>query len=461
MTNGIQYYTKLEHRLVLLAWLNSLFGYESNKALLEDCKGVDEGYASDGHSYLYHHLLARGSKVRVPVGDLARYDENIWLHLERINRHRPEPITLRYFQHLAALYTEVFLDRLFNHKAQLLADLNAFVDERNARKLLGEPLDKPFTEDDLTKLAYWMATGSGKTLILHLNYYQFLHYNREPLNNILLITPNEGLSEQHLRELELSGIPAQRFDLNQSTIYRTPNEVQVLEITKLVEEKRGGGVSVPVEAFEGRNLIFVDEGHKGAGGEVWRGYRDALGQTGFTFEYSATFGQALSAAGDDELTREYGKAIVFDYSYRYFYGDGFGKDFRILNLRDEERPEQTEILLLGNLLSFYEQLRLYEEHEDELHPYNLEKPLWVFVGYRVGDEKKKRELTKEEKKTASDILKTAQFLHKVLQDRVWTVETIKSLMNGRSGLCGPDGADVFVDRFKHLKELGMTPAGLY
>jgi DNA or RNA helicases of superfamily II len=174
-----------------------------------------------------------------------------------------------------------------------------------------------------------MATGSGKTLILHLNYYQFLHYNKEPLDNILLVTPNEGLSEQHLAELAASGIPARRFDLNHGGLWRdSKHTVQVIEITKLVEEKRGGGVSVPVEAFEGRNLIFVDEGHKGSGGEAWRKYRDALGETGFTFEYSATFGQALSAARNDPLTAEYGKAIVFDYSYRYFYGDGYGKDFR-------------------------------------------------------------------------------------------------------------------------------------
>ena len=60
--------------------------------------------------------------------------------------------------------------------------------------------------------------------------------------------------------------------------------VRVIEITKLVEQKRGGGVSVPVEAFEGNNLIFVDEGHKGSGGEAWRSFRDALGERGFTFE---------------------------------------------------------------------------------------------------------------------------------------------------------------------------------
>jgi len=457
MANGVQQYTKLEHRLVLLAWLNSLFGYESNRAMLEDCKEVAEGYASDGHSHLYHHLLARGSKVKIPEEALARYDENIRTHLEHINRHRPEPITLRYFQHLAALYTEVFLDRLFNQKAQLLFDLNAFVAKRNARRIPGEPFDEPFDEADLTKLAYWMATGSGKTLILHLNYYQFLHYNHELLDNILLITPNEGLSEQHLRELELSGIPARRFDLNQSSLFRKPNEVQVLEITKLVEQKRGGGVSVPVEAFEGRNLIFVDEGHKGAGGQAWRSYRDALGKTGFTFEYSATFGQALSAAGDDELTKEYGKAIVFDYSYRYFYGDGFGKDFRILNLREDTDEAHTNTLLLGNLLAFYEQLRLYEEHSDELRPYNLEKPLWVFVGSTVNAVYTEN----KNKSPRSDVLTVARFLHKVLQDSAWAVETIKKLLAGKSGPHASDDSDVFLARFPYLSELGEAPQALY
>lgn len=455
MANGIQQYTKLEHRLVLLAWLNSRFGFENNKALLEDCKDVAEGFASDGHSHLYYHLLARGSKVQIPEEDLARYDENIRIHLEKINRHRTQPITLRYFQHLAALYTEIVLDRLFKHKVQLLADLNDFVTKGNDQKFPGEPQDTPFTEPDLTKQAYWMATGSGKTLILHINYYQFLFYNHKPLDNILLITPNDGLSEQHLREMELSGIPAQRFDLNRSGLFSTRNEVQVIEITKLVEEKRGGGVRVPVDAFEGRNLIFVDEGHKGSGGEVWRGYRDALGETGFTFEYSATFGQALSSAGNDELTVEYGKVIVYDYSYRYFYSDGFGKNFRILNLHDEERLEYTETLLLGNLLSFYEQLHLFEAHWDDLRPYSLEKPLWVFVGSTVNA------VYTENKRERSDVLTVVRFLHHVLSDRAWAEETIGKLLAGKSGLHGPDRADIFLGRLKYLKELSMDAAFLY
>ncbi len=37
------------------------------------------------------------------------------------------PITLRYFQHLATLNTEIVLDRLFRTPQQLLADLNTFL----------------------------------------------------------------------------------------------------------------------------------------------------------------------------------------------------------------------------------------------------------------------------------------------------------------------------------------------
>lgn len=456
-TAGLAQYVKLENRLVLLAWLNSLLGYKNNKDLLTDTKDTAEGFDALGYSFLYHHLIGRGSQVKIPAEILERYAENIRTHLASINCGRTEPITLRYFQYLAAFYTEIVLDRYFNYRVQLLAELNVFVRARNAEKLLGEPLDEPFTDADLTKIAYWMATGSGKTLIMHLNYHQFMYYNNEPLDNILLITPNEGLSEQHLAELATSGITARRFDLNHNCLLTGgKNTVQVIEITKLVEEKRGVGVSVPVEAFEGHNLIFVDEGHKGSGGEAWRKYRDALGATGFTFEYSATFGQALSATRNDPLTTEYGKAIVFDYSYRYFYGDGYGKDFRILNLKEDSREEHTEMLLLGNLLSFYEQQRIFQNQAKHLRPYNLENPLWVFVGSTVNA------VYSENREKRSDVLTVARFLHHLLENkRDWVVKSIDKLLKGKSGLTTPERMDIFAGRFESLRETGLASQPIY
>ena len=450
-------YGRLEQRLVLLAWLNGHFGYESNRDLLADMKEAGEGFDASGRSYVYHRLEARGDRVRMRLGDLARYDDNVREHLRAMNARRPEPITLRYFQYLAVLYTEILLDWYFHRRGEMLRSLNDFIDERNPEKPAGEPKDAKFAESDLKKLAFWMATGSGKTLIMHINYRQFLHYNDLPLDNILLITPNEGLSDQHMAEMSASDILAWRFDLNESGLMTTGKDaVRVIEITKLVEEKRGGGASVPVEAFEGNNLIFVDEGHKGSGGEAWRSFRDALGETGFTFEYSATFGQALTAARNDELTAEYGKAIVFDYSYRYFHGDGYGKDFRILNLKEETTEDKTEILLLGNLLSFYEQQRVIEEQAEALRPYNLEKPLWVFVGSTVNA------VYTENKQKRSDVLTVARFLHHLLENkRGWVVKAIRRLIDGKSGLVTPDGQDLFEGKFKYLREASLAPEQTY
>ena len=160
--------TSLEQHLVLLAWLNRQFGYEHNRDLLEDMKESDEGFDAEGRSFVYHRLVSCGDAVSISPDALAQYDDNIRNHLHAMNARRSEPITLRYFQHLAALYTEVFLDGYFNRRGETLRSLNDFVSEYDA----GEP----FSESDLKKLAFWMATGSGKTLIMHLNYRQFLHY---------------------------------------------------------------------------------------------------------------------------------------------------------------------------------------------------------------------------------------------------------------------------------------------
>jgi hypothetical protein len=445
--DGKREYFRLENRLVLVAWLNSLFGYEHNRDMLKDLADVGEGVDSTGRSHIISRLLSRGEKCGLPESELVRYDQNIRAHLAAMNRGRLEKISLRYFQFIATLYAEIYLDRLTSHPKRLLAQLNRFVADRNAKRVAEETPDPKFASDDLQKLAFWMATGSGKTLLLHLNYRQFLHYNKQPLDNVLLVTPNEGLTQQHLEQLAVSGIPAERFDLQNSGLSASQRHVvRVIEITKLVEEKKGGGLSVPIEAFQGNNLIFVDEGHKGSGGEAWRGYRDALGATGFTFEYSATFGQALHAAGKDDLTQEYAKAIGFDYSYRYFYGDGFGKDFSILNLRRTSRAEETDVLLLANLLSFYEQARYFGGHGDELKPYNLANPLWLFIGRKV------EAIYTEHGKKRSDVLTVVQFLHRFLQNgQGWSVRTIEKILKGESGLKMESGADLFANDLRTLK----------
>ena len=243
-------YIKLEQRLVLAAWVCQQFGWEEqswdrnakppNARMLNDLKEIPEGFDNDGRSFVLQAILARGSKCLVPKADMERYDANIRNHLADFNKHLKETLILRYFQHLALLATELFLDRLFNHEKKLRADLKKFVMLRNSKRGTMDAQDPEFTDEDLTKLAFWMATGSGKTILMHFNYRQFLHYNTKPLDNILLVTPDEGLSQQHLENMEAAGIPCARFSLEDSGFEAVKkNAVRVIEITKLVEEKRG------------------------------------------------------------------------------------------------------------------------------------------------------------------------------------------------------------------------------
>ena len=449
--NGAGQAIALERRLTLLAWLHQRLGYQDTRELLADFGQVDEGFDAEGRSHALARLNSRSKQFNgISAADLEGYDENIRHALSQMNAGRAEPITLRYFQYLAALYTEMFLDHRWNRTEAFLRSLNDMVRDRNLGRSPSEPVFDRFAEADLDKLAIWMATGSGKTLLLHLNYRQFLHYYRSSLDNIILITPNEGLSEQHLAEMAASNIPGRRFELNgRPTI--DGHSVQVTEITKLVMEKRGEGQSVPIDAFEGNNLIFVDEGHKGSGGEAWRQVRDAIGATGFTFEYSATFGQALTAARNDALTAEYGKAIVFDYSYRHFYNDGHGKDFNILNLL-QDPGEHTDMLLLANLLAFHEQQAVFQEEAEQMQRYNIEKPLWTLVGASVNA------VYSEKRRKRSDVLTAIRLLHRFLSDQDWAIAAISSLLAGNSGLRGAQG-DLIEGKFDYLRT--MEPTAIY
>lgn len=430
---------RLEQRLVLLRWLLHALGATDNRSLLETCARAEEGVDEDG-AFHVTRLLAAQAKDAATRRDLLRYDANIRRHLEAINKARAEqPLQLRYFQVLALLFTELYLDRLAQAPGALLDALNRFLSS-----LPDKALFRPFGRDDLRKLAFWMATGSGKTLLLHFNLLQYRHYFPGPLNNILLITPNTGLSDQHLAEARASGLHAERFDPERPGLLPGRDVLQVIEITKLVEDKKGGGVTVPVARFlrEGvPNLIFVDEGHKGSGGEVWKGYRDQLGATGFTFEYSATFGQALNAAGNEDLLAEYGKSIAFDYSYRHFHGDGFGKDFRLLNV-DGDDPEVRDALMAANLLAYYQQLRVYDNGTD-WRPYGIEKPLWVYVGASVNSGAK----------GGSDIATVLDFLDRFLANRRdWSAKLVRKLLHDERLFRGGDGRAGLHDALAWLRE---------
>jgi len=458
---------RLEQNLLLNSYMLDLFGLKSFDQLQALLRETKDGFDEEGHSYVYYALLGlKGLKLG---NELETYDFNIKSYMDTINRRRARPIELKYFQYLAVLFTEIYLDRYFRDPVKLLNELNRYAVSR-------ENNDIYFARNDLEKLAFWMATGSGKTILLHINYLQFVKYNKGShkfdLDNILLITPNEGLSEQHLKEMHHNSIPCEKFagaldGYFASSVAKT-DIVKVLDIHKFREEKKSQGVTIDIESFGQKNLIFVDEGHKGSGGTQWKKFRKRVAEEGFTFEYSATFGQAAATAktrkGEKHsFIEEYGKSILFDYSYRHFYNDGYGKDYRILNLKEKVYSEVTQdTLMMANLLSFYEQKLLYGERKEEFGEYNIEPPLWVFVGSTVG----RKWENKAGKKGQSDILQVVRFINRVLTDGPWATEKIRRIMSGSSGLLDGKDRDLFSEEYPErklafLKSRGQNPGSLY
>ncbi|WP_295525980.1 DEAD/DEAH box helicase family protein [Novosphingobium sp. Chol11] len=489
--------------LVLNRWMLSHFRGKS-LAVLKERLGADrhEGLDDDGQTRFFHELVRDLFEYdRITNTQLRRYDLNIVGHWKAITEKRNlaegAVLTMKYFQYLSLLFSEIYLDWYFNHRQDLLNGLNTELEAYRAEE--GAEPFRPYTADDLNKIAYWSATGSGKTLLLHVNIRQYLHYYRGGNagtasgaypDKIIILTPNEGLSRQHLEELTLSGFSFHRlFDKNRAPDF--PGTIEVIDVNKLGDEH--GDKTVAVDSFEGDNLVLVDEGHRGtsSGAGAWLARREKLVSKGFAFEYSATFSQAVGngatvdkaeeellkkkakrvfpdrqwrtlTAGErsqlslslaeqkrarsDAVKETYAKAILFDYSYKFFYADGYGKEHLILNLADDRDEETRARYFTACLLAFYQQLFLWETKRQVMADFNIERPLWVFVGHTVAGEE-------------SDLMAVLSFLAGFLNNNDRAKGWIAELIADRAQLLDTKGRSIFAGRFTPL--LGQDADAVY
>jgi superfamily II DNA or RNA helicase len=467
--NGPQSH-KFRHKLLLNQWLISLFGidpfrepnvpgiakplpFHALSSAIRDprMEGLDE----DGLHRFYHNLvnsqLFWGEQSRITREELRTYEENIVRHTRVLNEKRDRPIAWKYYQWLTLVFVEIYLDRFFRCAEQLQADLNAFVNRFNRHWSNFDNI-APYALDDLNKVCIQNATGSGKTLVMQVNVMQFRHHAGKAgkdLPRTILITPNDRLSEQHIADLRRAGyFVTEGVKPGAQTML---NQIDVIEITKLGD--KDGPKTIATRNLGDENLLLVDEGHRGLSGQkakeegAFFARRAALCARGFTFEYSATFEQAVSGTAHED---DYAKTILFDYSYRWFYEDGFGKDYQILNLPGSHRTVENAYLI-ACLLKFYQQLRIYEERKDSFAAFNLEKPMWVFVGSTVA----KAKGTGDEKAVAADVARIVQFLANFLSNEGEATRWIEQIVLGngqQTGLLDADGNDIFSGSFNYLAE---------
>lgn len=460
---------------VLFKWALSQFGVESLPQFRErfqispETKTGVNPRTGNHHAYeaIVNALPATTGSV-LSLAKLSEYEQNILDHTRQINearqKHGQPLVHWQYFQYLALLLSELYFDRYFDDAEALRDELNAFIWQHNAADEDNrvEPYPGEDTaREELSRLAFWCATGSGKTLLMHMHVRQFRHYHKQAvmagtwpgLDQVLLVTPNSGLSKQHEKEFTWSGFEAEAGGENPANLFTgtVKRDVTILEITKFQDKQ--GPTTLATESFDGTNLVLVDEGHRGVKTEdsAWVKRRDRLARGGFTIEYSATFKEAIT---DESARNRYARSILADYAYRHFYRDGFGKDFSIFNL--DEASQQRRYLTMA-LLLFYQQIKVWREAGGAaaggggLGPFGIEKPLWVFVGHTVVG----KVSNNEDKESVSDVVKVLRFLAEFLDNPDQAKADLKDLLtNGFSAGTGTNVRNVLENRLPAIEDKG-------
>ena len=127
----------------------------------------------------------------------------------------------------------------------------------------------------------------------------------------------------------------------------------------------------------------------------------------------------------------------------------YGKEYRIYNLEEDENEKENILYLTGCLLTYYQQLKLFNVYSKEYDPYNLEKPLLVCVGNSVN---KRSNLTKGEKEVISDVQKILVFIDGFTSNYKKSIENIRLVLSGDTGLI-QGNKDLFYNDFTFLQDL--------
>ena len=320
--------------------------------------------------------------LQLPVEPLERIQD----FLDDYNYLTGQNFKLRYYQILALLFTECF----FRERQQ------------------SEGYDENSSQETQRMLAYWMATGSGKTLVMHLNILQYLHYfcgkdnARRNTLQIFLTTPLANLIKQHERELE----PYVR-QLNET--YNNRIEL-IIDTTQGLLQKEDDYFYLP-DNGEIQRLILVDEAHIGLTSQQSGKFRELRNRlnvgNAFLFEYSATFHNVAK-----ELKAEYDNAIIYRYDYARFYGDGYGKDHffkpiaadTVAAESDEEIKDNLDecLRVMAEKLQTFKSVRDDESQDRDL---TVHRPLMAFMGHTVENPK-----AEGENDEVSDIQKVLDYL---------------------------------------------------
>jgi len=223
-------------------------------------------------------------------------------------------------------------------------------------------------ESLINRMSFWMATGSGKTLVivkLIELLARLIRRNEVPHCDILFLTHRDDLIEQLKRHVEEFNRDRGDFHIvlrnlkEYSTVKReTPSLFHEQEVTifyyrsdNLSDEQKEKIVDFRNYDNDGRWFVLLDEAHKGDREDSKRQHiYSILSRNGFLFNFSATFTDPRDIA-----------TTVFNFNLSEYIGKGYGKHLLVLQqemraFRDEEDytgEEKQKVVLKALMVLAY------------------------------------------------------------------------------------------------------------
>ncbi|MGI9348106.1 MAG: DEAD/DEAH box helicase family protein [Gammaproteobacteria bacterium] len=219
----------------------------------------------------------------------------------------------------------------------------------------------------INRACFWMATGSGKTLIM-LKIVEFLEHLKKhgeiPPHNILILAPSDHLLRQIRRavddfnsgdglQVELSHL--RRFGNDDILPFGNTARVFYCRSDHLSEDEKKELLDWRRYENEGRWYVLLDEAHKGGREDSKRkAYFSLMAREGFLFNFSATF------TDDDDII-----TTVAKYNLANFIANGHGKHIvmseDIWRVKEEEKRQLQKKIMIKSLLTLAVARRIAEK----------------------------------------------------------------------------------------------------
>ncbi len=266
-------------------------------------------------------------------------DKNLFAYQQKALENALKALYL-YFNEFQSSKNE-FYEQFLNNGLTESLGLDIKKESKTINYLLEYDNDYPIQNDKISfehfinRMSFWMATGSGKTLVI-VKLIEMLGYLMKshliPQKEILFLTYREDLLEQfknHIKEFNESSpdISILLYELKDYEKVKNNNEIKFYENLVIYyyrsdlisDEQKDKIVNFKNYDNNGNWYILLDEAHKGDREDSKRQiFYNILSRNGFLFNFSATFTDPRDFA-----------TCVFNFNLARFIEDGYGKHIYI------------------------------------------------------------------------------------------------------------------------------------